>query len=82
MGEERETYRCVVTDKNGWTESYEFALYSVNDFVPQQYVNGKKFEEVYYEVKPNTTVKMEIRMTPSDNVTYQCIYQITIEKRL
>lgn len=71
MGEERETYRCVVTDKNGWTESYEFALYSVNDFVPQQYVNGKKFEEVYYEVKPNTTVKMEIRMTPSDNVTYQ-----------
>ncbi len=47
MGEERETYRCVVTDKNGWTESYEFALYSVNDFVPQQYVNGKKFEEVY-----------------------------------
>lgn len=71
MGEERETYRCVVTDKNGWTESYEFTLYSVNEFVPQQYVNGQKFEDVYYEVKPNTTVKMEIRMTPSDNVTYQ-----------
>lgn len=71
MGDDSETYRCVVTDKNGQTKSYEFALYSVNEFVPQQYINGQKFEDIYYEVKPNATVKMEIRVTPSDNVTYQ-----------
>lgn len=68
---DEERYTCIVADKYGRSRECEFTLYPETKLVPQRYVNGKKQNHSYCEVKPNSTVTLEVRVPSEDGVTYQ-----------
>lgn len=70
-GEGEESYTCIVTDQYNRTSSYDFILYPDTKLVVKQYVNDKKINNSYCPIGAVETVKLEVKATPSDNVSYQ-----------
>lgn len=70
-GEDEETYTCIVSDPYNRTSSYDFTLYPDTKFVVKRYVNDKRFNGTFYTVGSEETLKLEVKASPDDNVTYQ-----------
>ena len=70
-GEGEESYTCIVTDQYNRTSSYDFILYPDTKLVVKRYVNDKKINNSYCPIGAVETVKLEVKATPSDNVSYQ-----------
>lgn len=70
-GEGEESYTCIVTDQYNRTSSYDFILYPDTKLVVKRYVNDKKINNNYCPIGAVETVKLEVKATPSDNVSYQ-----------
>lgn len=70
-GEGEESYTCIVTDQYNRTISYDFILYPDTKLVVKRYVNDKKINNSYCPIGAVETVKLEVKATPSDNVSYQ-----------